>query len=130
MLSTLTGVSVQSVKMLAGLVASPRRFHIALDRNQAYLLNQGRRHEVSTGGGDRFRLGGQIQVSQNHLPPNSDFSSDFAHFILEIPENPNFSVNIQKIFFKNCDFWGGHPPRILNRGDMYPPSPPVATPMF
>ena len=37
--------------------------------------------------GDRFWLVGQIQVSQNHVPQNSNFFSDFAHFILEILEN-------------------------------------------
>ena len=73
--------------------------------------------------------GGQIQVSQSHLPPNSDFSSDFAHFISEIPENPNFSVNIQKVFFKNRYFWGGHPSRNYEPGEHVPPIPPVATPM-
>ena len=34
-------------------------------------------------GEDGFCLGERIQVSQNQLPPNSDFSSDFAHFILK-----------------------------------------------
>ena len=34
-----------------------------------------------------WRGGGQIQVSLNHLPLNSDFSTDFEHFILEILEN-------------------------------------------
>ena len=38
-----------------------------------------------------------------------------------------FSVNIQKIFFKNRDFWGGTSPGILNRGTC-PQSPTVATP--
>ena len=36
--------------------------------------------------GDGFRLGGRIQVSQNHLSQNSDFSSDFARFILKLLE--------------------------------------------
>ena len=35
--------------------------------------------------------GGRNQVSQNHLPLNSDFSSDFAYFVLEILENLSFS---------------------------------------
>ena len=39
MLSSLAGVSVRSVKMLAGLVAGPCRFDMVLDRDQAYLLN-------------------------------------------------------------------------------------------
>ena len=71
----------------------------------------------------KFRLGGRIQVSQNHLPPNSDFSSDFAHFISEIPENPNFSVNIQKIFLKNRDFWRGASPRNSEPGGHVPHPP-------
>ena len=77
----------------------------------------------------KFWLGGRIQVIQNHLPPNSDFSWDFAHFISEIPENPNFSVNIQKIFLKNRDFWGDIPPEFWTGGTC-PPIPPVATPMM
>ena len=40
--------------------------------------HQWRRHEVLTGGG------GRILVRQNHLPPNSDVSSDFGQFILKI----------------------------------------------
>ena len=45
---------------------------------------QGRRHDVSMGGGGGADSdwNGRIQVSQNYLPPNSDFSSNFAHFIL------------------------------------------------
>ena len=31
-----------------------------------------------------------IQVSQNHLPPKSDFFPDFAHIILETVENLKF----------------------------------------
>ena len=42
------------------------------------------------GGGFRLGGGGRIQVSQNHLPPNSDFSPDFAHFVSQILENLNF----------------------------------------
>ena len=51
-------------------------------------LSQGRRHQVSTGetDSDWGGGGGRVQFSQNHLPPNSDFSSDIAHFILEILE--------------------------------------------
>ena len=73
--------------------------------------------EMTRGVATKFQLGGQIptgggqiQVSQNHLPPNSDFSSDFTYFISKIPENLNISVNIQKIVFKNLDFWGDIPP--------------------
>ena len=36
------------------------------------------------GGTDRDWGDGRTQVNRNHLPPNSDFSSDFAHFSLEI----------------------------------------------
>ena len=32
-------LSVRRVKMPTGLVAGPRRFHIVLERDQAYLLN-------------------------------------------------------------------------------------------
>ena len=41
----------------------------------------------------KYRLGrtdsdwGWIQVSQNHLHPNSDFSSEFENFVLEILKN-------------------------------------------
>ena len=43
---------------------------------------------------------GQIQASQSHLSPNSDFSSDFAHFILEILKNLKISVYIQNFSLK------------------------------
>ena len=56
------------------------------------------------GGGADSDWKGRIQVSRNHLPPNSDFSSDFAHFILEISEDLKEIANIKKIFFKNRDF--------------------------
>ena len=69
---------------------------------------QGRRHEFSTGE-DGFRLGGQIQVNENHLPQNSYFSSDFGHIILEISENLKILTNKLKNFIKNRDFWGGIP---------------------
>ena len=68
--------------------------------------------EVSTGG--------QIQVIQNHLPPNANFSSDFALFILKILEDLNLLKNIQKIFFKIRNFGG-----CSNRGTR----PQVATAM-
>ena len=48
-----------------------------------FILRMGVGRVVAT----KFRLGGRVQVSQNHLPPNSNFSSDFAHFISEILEN-------------------------------------------
>ena len=71
---------------------------------------QGRRNEVSMGegggggGGADSDWKGRIQVSRNHLPPSSDFSSDFAHFILEISEDLKEIANIKKVFFKNRDF--------------------------
>ena len=46
----------------------------------------------------KFRLRGRIQKSQNHLPSNSDFSSDFAHFNLEILRNLKILVYIQNFF--------------------------------
>ena len=76
---------------------------------------------------DGFRLGGRIHVSENHLPPNSDFSSDFAHFVLKILKNLEILVSVQEFFLKNCDFRWGHPPGILNRGGgggKRTPSPP------
>ena len=48
-------------------------------------------------GEEGSRLGGRIQASQNHVPPNSDLCSVFAHFILEILENPKILTNIQKL---------------------------------
>ena len=69
-------------------------------------------------------LGGRIQVVQNHVPPNSDFSSDFALFILEILKNIKIWAYIQKCFFKNRDFWGDIPTEFWTGGDTSPPSPP------
>ena len=89
-------------------------------------IQQGRRHEFSTGGTDPD-WGGRIQVSQNHLPPNSHFSSDFAHPILGILENPKALAKKSKILFKNRDFWGAHPPEFRNVPRI-PPPPPVAPP--
>ena len=62
-------------------------------------------------------------MSQNHLPPNSVFSLDFGHFILEILENSKILAKNPKIFFKTHDLWGDIPPGISNRGDTYPSSP-------
>ena len=74
-------------------------------------------------GGDGTCLGGRIQVSQNHLPPNSDFSSDFAQFILEILENPKLLAKIR--FFLNRDFWGeGHHSQNFEPGGHVPRNPP------
>ena len=55
--------------------------------------------------------GGRILVRQTHLPPNSDFPSDFGHFILKILKNLEklvSSLNKKKIC-KNSDFWGDVP---------------------
>ena len=51
--------------------------------------NQWRRHELLTGGG-------RTLVRQIHLPPNSEFSSDFGHFILKILKNIKFLVSSLK----------------------------------
>ena len=80
-------------------------------------------------GGTDSDWGGQIQVNRNHLPPNSDFSSDFGHFILKTLENLKILANMHEIFFKNRDIWGAMPPELRTRGDTSPASPPVATPM-
>ena len=81
----------------------------------------GRRHEVVAGeeGGGRIPSGGRIQVSQNHVPPNSDLSSDFANFILEILENLKILTNIQKISFKNVI--SGDIPQNFEPGGCVPP---------
>ena len=87
---------------------------------------QGCRHEVSTG----VNRGERIQVCQNHLPPNSDFFSDSAHFISEILENLSFLVNIQKIFFKIHDFWGTPPQNSEPEGRIpHPPGGDAHDPM-
>ena len=57
----------------------------------------------------KFRMRGRTQVSQNQLSPNSDLSSDFAHFILKILENLKILASIQKIFIENRDLWGDVP---------------------
>ena len=82
---------------------------------------QGRRHEFSNGGTNPD-WGRRIQVSRNHPPPNSDFFSGFAHFILEILENLKVSANIPKIFCKKRDFWGNIPQN-FETGDTSPASP-------
>ena len=70
----------QSTKEFLESSGGPYDFH-ENDTLIEYWYKQGRRHEVLTGNGDGFRLGGRIQVSQNHLLPNSDFSSYFTHLI-------------------------------------------------
>ena len=67
---------------------------------------QVRLHEASAGGGgDEFRRGRRIQVSQNHVPPNSYFSSNFGHLVLEILENSESWTSVQEIFFEDRDIW-------------------------
>ena len=51
--------------------------------------------------------GGLVLVRQTHLSPNSDISSDFVHFILNILKNLNILGKFLKI--KNRDFWGESP---------------------
>ena len=64
-----------------------------------------------------------IQVSQNHLTPNSDFSQDFAH-IFGNPEKYKILVHIQFFFLKLSRFLGGNSAEILNRGGGHvPPFP-------
>ena len=55
-----------------------------------------------------------MQMCQNHLPPNSGFSSDFVHFILKMLENLK-SLRAQKTFFKKWRFLSDVPYRILDR---------------
>ena len=88
--------------------------------------NPGRRHEISTGG--RIPPGGWIQVSQNDLSPNSGFSFDFAHFILEILKNRKILAKIQKKSLKVV-ISGRTSPRISHRVEEPHPHPSVATPM-
>ena len=76
-----------------------------------------------------FDWGGRIQVLQIQLPPNSNFSLDFGHFILKILENLKFWC-VFRIFSSKVVISGGTSPRILDRGDASPrPPPPAAAPM-
>ena len=63
--------------------------------------------------------GGADSGESNHLPLNSDFSSDFAHFDLEILTNPKILVSdfcflflfLSDFFlFFLSDFWGADIP--------------------
>ena len=73
--------------------------------------------------------GGRINVSQNHLPPNSDSPRISPTLFKKFRKIQTFLVNSQNFFLKKLQFLGGHPPGILNRGDASLPSPWVATPM-
>ena len=84
---------------------------------------QGRRHDFSTGGQIPTGGGGQIRVNQNHLPPNSNFSSDFGHFILKILEDLKIFTNMNKSFFKNRNFWGDTPTEFRTGGGHVPGIP-------
>ena len=59
--------------------------------------------------GGLIPTGGRIQLSQNHLPQNFDFSSNFAHFILKILENLKMLANIKEKTIENRDFCGDIP---------------------
>ena len=46
--------------------------------------------DIDRGAATKFWLGwGRILVRQTHLPPNSDLSSDFGHFVLNILKSLN-----------------------------------------
>ena len=64
-------------------------------------------------------------MSQNHLPPNSDFSSDFVHFILEILENMTILAKIQKISINMAISGGDIDPEFRTAGTRprHPPPP-------
>ena len=81
--------------------------------------NQERHHKVSTGE-QILTGGGQIQVGQNHLPPNSYFSLNFMHFILEILKNLKIFRYSKKSLKNHSGFRG-------DQGDVSP-FPPVAMP--
>ena len=66
-------------------------------------------------------------MCQTHLAPNSDFFSEFGHFILKILKNDNFGKFSEKNR-ENCDVWAVVSPKTLNRGDASQPSSPAATP--
>ena len=70
-----------------------------------------------------FDLGGRTQVRQTHLPPSSDFSSDFVHFILKMLKNDNVNFFRKN---KKRDFWADVPPEFWT-GGMHPPSSLTAT---
>ena len=77
----------------------------------------------------KFRLGGwiptggRIQVSINHLTPNSKFFSDFGHFIMKMLNDLKILANLyQEFFVKKRDFWGISP-TISNWGDVHPYPP-------
>ena len=93
------------------------------------LIARGVATMIRRGGGGRIATGvGRIQLSQNHLPQNSDFYSDFTHFILEISENLKIVASVQKIFFKNRYFWGDIPE--FRTGGKRPRHPPRGWPML
>ena len=53
--------------------------------------------------GRRITTGGTYSGELSHLPPNSDFTSDFD-LILGMLANLKILANIQKIVLKNCNF--------------------------
>ena len=69
----------------------------------------------------KFQLGGGADSDwgtasggQNHLPPNSDFSSDFAHFILKILKNLKNGIPKFRKRFLIIAISGGKSPGIPN----------------
>ena len=65
----------------------------------------------------KYRLGrtdsdwGWIQVSQNHLHPNSDFSSEFENFVGNTEKSKKM-VYIHNFYLKIASSGGGHPPEL------------------
>ena len=59
-------------------------------------------------------------MSQNHLPSNSDLSSDFGHFILEMLKNLKLLTKVRKF---SVHFWGDIPPEFQTGGNAYPHPP-------
>ena len=104
-----TGVDVVGRVMMLRLQKTEEKLWISVAYPGASPLN------FERGGGVGSRLGGRIQVSQNHLPPNSDFSSDFGNFSLEIFETLKVLTNLQNFFLKSR-YFGGHPPEFRTGG--------------
>ena len=81
--------------------------------------------------GDGFRLGGGTDSGESKPPtPNSNFSSDFAHFIVEILESQKKLANIQLSL--KIAISGGTSPEFRTGGripEFRTPFSPVATPM-
>ena len=74
--------------------------------------------------GDESWRGDGFRWVKTTYPQNSDFSSDFTHFILDILEKPKVIANIPKISLKNHDFWGTSPWNFKTGNGTRPPHPP------